>query len=82
MLPGRHGVEGFAYDFLGVGLYLLQMVLTAEAFGVDLVDVLGAGGPGGEPAALGDHLDAADGRAVARGARSASDDLLAGQLGR
>ena len=36
-----------------------------ERLGVDLVDVLGAGRAGGEPAVLGDHLEAADRRAVA-----------------
>ena len=40
------------------------MSLVAEALGVDLVDVLGARRPRGEPAVGRRHLDAADGRAV------------------
>ena len=44
----------------------LQVILAAETLGVDLVDVLGARRPRGEPAAPRDHLDAADRRAVAR----------------
>ena len=48
-----------------------QMVLAAKALGVDLVDVLGARRPRGEPAVRGDHLDAADRRVVARRARRA-----------
>ncbi len=39
-------------DLLGFGDDGVQVVLVAEALGVDLVDVLGAGGPRGEPAAL------------------------------
>ena len=41
-----------------------------EALGVDLVDVLGARRPGGEPAVGRRHLQPADGGAVARGAVS------------
>ena len=45
---------------------LLQVIRAREALAVDLVDVLGARRPRREPAALRDHLDAADRRAVAR----------------
>ena len=44
------------------------MVLAAKTLRVDFVDVLGAGRPGGEPAARGDHLDAADRCVVPRSA--------------
>src|SRR3546814_5284629 len=44
----------------------LQVIAAFEAFAVDLVDVLGARRARGEPAAGGDHLDAADRRVVAR----------------
>ena len=46
----------------------LQVRWVAEALGIDLVDVLRAGGPGGEPAVLGDDFQAADG-ALLPGAR-------------
>ncbi len=42
------------------------MRLVAKAFAVNLVDVLGAGRPRGEPAALRADLDAADRRVVVR----------------
>ena len=57
-----------------------QVLAAAEAFGVDLVDVFGAGRPRGEPAALRDHLDAADRIAVARRIGQDPLDLLAGQF--
>ena len=44
--------QGVGDDLLGFGDDGVQVGLVAEALGVDLVDVLGAGGPGGEPAAL------------------------------
>ena len=36
------------------------MVLPSEAFGVEFVHILGAGGAGGEPALLGDDFQSAD----------------------
>ena len=45
---------------------LLQVILALEALRVELVDVLGAGRAGREPAAVGRDLHAADGRVVAR----------------
>src|SRR5690606_6123211 len=53
---------------------------ASEALGVDLVDVLRARRAGGEPAVLGDDLDAADRLAVRRGLGEHADDLLASQL--
>ena len=47
----------------------LEALLAVEALRVDLVDVLGPGRPRGEPAVLGDDLQAADRRAVAGRAR-------------
>src|SRR3546814_16108395 len=44
----------------------LQVVAAFEAFAVDLVDVLGARRPRGEPAAVGNPLYAAYRRVVAR----------------
>ena len=57
------------------------MVRAAEAFGVDLVDVFGAGGARGKPAAVRDDLDAADRRIVAGRAIEHAVDRLAGQFG-
>src|SRR5262245_35377418 len=42
----------------GLFLDLRQVFGAPEALGVNLVDVLGARGAGGEPAVLGDHLEA------------------------
>ena len=50
-----------------------------EGLGIDLVDVLGAGGAGGEPRALGRHLEAADRGAVARGRGQLARDRLPGK---
>src|SRR5437868_1002663 len=58
-----------AHQRLRVFLDAAQMLFADEAFGVDLVDVLGAGGAGGEPAVLRHDLDAADGFVVAGGFR-------------
>ena len=51
----------------------------AERFGVELVDVLGAGRPRGEPAVLGGHLQPADRRVVAGRGREPVGDRVAGQ---
>src|SRR5260221_2499854 len=48
-----------------------------EALRVDLVEVLGAGGTGREPAASRDHLQASDRRVVAGSARELGRDGLA-----
>src|SRR3546814_15454128 len=53
------------HDPLRLGEDRLQVVAALEAFAVDLVDVLGARRTRGEPAAVGNHLDAADRRVVA-----------------
>ena len=57
-----------------------QVCLAAKALGVDLVDVLGARGSGGEPAVVRAHLEAADGGFVARRVREHLLDALAGEL--
>ena len=58
------------------------MLAAKEALHVDLVHVLGARGPRRKPAVPRDDLQAADGRAVARGVGDAGQDRLARQLGR
>jgi hypothetical protein len=57
------------------------MVLAAEALGVDLVDLLGPRGTGGEPAVLRHHLEAADGGAIAGGVGELGEDRFADELG-
>jgi hypothetical protein len=54
----------------------------AERLRVDLVDVLGARRPGGEPSALGGHLETADGGTVAGRMGEARRDGLARELRR
>ncbi len=54
---------------------------TAKALGVDLVDVLGARRPSGEPAGGGRDLHAADRRVVARRLGDDARHRFAGQLG-
>src|SRR5262245_49397454 len=56
------------------------MLLTAEALGVDLVNVFGAAGPCREPAVGGGNLEAAQRSVVARGPRELGGDWFAGQL--
>src|SRR5947209_1944134 len=50
---------------LRFALYPLQMILTAKAFGVNLVDVLGPRWPCRKPPHLGLDLDATEGLIVA-----------------
>src|SRR6185437_12444959 len=59
----------------------VEVLLAAEAFGVNLVDILGTRRTRGEPAAVGHHLQAADGSAVARRAIEYAADCLARQIG-
>src|SRR5690606_2156830 len=59
--------ERRVHDPLRLGEDRLQVVAAFEAFAVDLVDVLGARRPRGEPAVVGNHLDAADRGVVAGG---------------
>ena len=54
------------------------MIFALEAFGVDFVDVFGAGGSGGEPSIFGGDFEAADGSVVAGGFGEDSGDGLAG----
>ena len=56
------------------------MVGAAEGFGVDFVDVFGAGGAGGEPAIFCGDLEAADAGVVAGGFGEDGGDGFAGEL--
>src|SRR5450631_2121601 len=67
-------------DLAGLVLDGRQVLGTAEGLGVQLVDVLGAGGAGSEPARRGDDLEPADRGTVARRGGQRRGDLLPGQL--
>ncbi len=56
------------------------MGFAFEGFGVDLVDVFGAGGAGGEPAVFGCYFEAADGGFVAGGFGEDGGDGFAGEF--
>src|SRR4029077_18095968 len=56
-----------------------QMTLILEALRIDLIDVLGAGSPGREPAIIGHNLQPADRGAVTWGGRQFGCDLLTGE---
>src|ERR1700744_4423065 len=75
LVPDGRGDDGPRF-FLNGG----EVLRAAEGLGVELVDVLGAGRAGGEPAGPGDHLQPADRRVVARRGGQRGQDLLAGQL--
>ena len=65
---------------LGLFLDTPQMFRTTEAFRVDLVHLFSAGGARGEPAVLGDYLEPADWRLIARSRGQRSQNLLARQF--
>src|SRR6478735_10594906 len=73
-------VEGGVDDLARLLLHPGQVLGAAERLGVDLVDVLGARGPGGDPRGPGRHLQAADLRPVAGRLGEPGGDLLARQL--
>ena len=56
-------------DFARFGQNLLQVRLALERLGVNLVNVLRARRTSGKPTARRHHLQAADGRSIARGVR-------------
>src|SRR6185312_7513193 len=71
-----------AHNLLGLLQDALQVRGVAKALGVDLVDILGARGSGGEPAVGGLHLQPADRCIVTRCARQHAFDLLPGEFAR
>ena len=73
--------EGGGDDGAGLLLHLREVLGAAEGLGVDLVDVLGARRPGGEPGVLRDHLQPADRGVVAGRPGQLRGDRLAGELG-
>src|SRR5271157_1897989 len=75
--PVLRAADGRGDDLACLFLDGGQVLGATEGFGVQLVDVFGAGRAGGEPAGRGDHLEPADRRAVAGGGGQRRDDLLA-----
>ena len=71
----------FGNDGLGLRLYLSKMLLAAEAFGIDFVDIFSAGGTRREPSTLGDDFDATDGATISRRVRQNCQDFFTGQIG-
>src|SRR5215831_13088623 len=66
------------HDLLSLARDRIQVGLIPEAFRIDLVDVLGSGGPGAKPAAARHNLETADGCVVSRGRGERLPDGLAG----
>src|SRR5690606_38451110 len=77
---GGRALQGGVDGRLRILQQLLQVTVVAEAFGVDLVDVLGPRRARREPATGGDHLDATDGGPVAGRLVEHLLDRLAGQF--
>src|SRR5438128_1281722 len=69
-------------DGLRLTLNATQMRLIDEAFGVQLVDILGAGRPRRKPATRGLDLEPTNRRTVARRRRGKILDALSGKLRR
>ena len=67
-------------ESLRIALDLPEMLLAAEAFCVNLVNILGSRWPGGKPAVFSDQLDPADGFVVAGRLRQLRFDRLARQV--
>src|SRR5271169_5056668 len=68
-------------DDLRLAQDFAQVRFAAKTFGVNLVDILGAGGPCGEPAAGRTDLDAADGSIVSRRVSENLINAFTGQFG-
>src|SRR5262245_26140402 len=73
---------GALQDFAGFVQNGLKVGLIPEALGVEFHHVLGAGGARREPAAQGDDLEPADGRAVAGSVRQLLKYRLTSQMRR
>src|SRR5205807_7747631 len=79
MPPRLSGFERLRHDGSCLPDDLLQVRLVAKALGVDLVDVLGAARPRGEPAARGYDLEPTDLGVVAGRLDELGEDRLARQ---
>jgi hypothetical protein len=65
-LFGKRGSKNLRYGILCFVLNPVQMILVAEAFSVDLLNVFSSGRPCSKPAHFGLDLDSAEGLAIAR----------------
>ena len=72
--------QGRVYDRLRFICDAAQMLLAAKALHIDLVNILRAGWTRCEPSILGDHLQTADGSAIAGRMAKYAQDLFAGQF--
>src|ERR1019366_7542724 len=77
-LPSRP--KSFVHDRLRLLHDATQVILPTKAFHINLVDILGARGPRGEPAAFCNDLYPSDRRVVSRSLIDGALDLLPGQL--
>src|SRR5262245_56894600 len=73
--------EGIVHDLLGFTQDRVQVVLILKTLRINFVDILGAGGAGGEPTAVGYYLGTPDRCAIPRGRREFGCDRLAGEVG-
>ena len=72
--------QGLVYHDGGLVEHLVQSLGGDEGLGVHLVDVLGAGGAGGEPVVLGGDLQTADLGVVARCLGQLGGDVFASRV--
>src|SRR5262249_52317781 len=72
--------HGSGHDLVGLGDDAVQVDLVAETLGVNLVDVLGAGGPRGKPTTPGNDLEPANCRVISGSAGQLGRDRLAGEV--
>ena len=72
--------EHASYGVLGLLLDLPQVTFTAEALGIDLVNILRAGRPRGKPSVLGNHLNSTERKTVPRSGGKLRADWLAGKF--
>jgi len=61
-------------------LDLSEVIFAAKTFGIEFVDILRAGRPGGEPSTIRNHLDATECDAIARSTIEFRADLFAGEF--
>ncbi len=65
---------------MSLGLDLMQVILAAETFGINLVNIFGAGWAQGKPPVFGNNFYAADRGVIPWGARARKNHFFAGQV--
>ena len=73
-------VEKLTDESVRIVLNPLQVILAAEAFRINLIDILRSRWPGGKPATPGDHLNSADRFVIAGGSDQLRFNRLASKL--